>query len=148
MTGDTLQQDDTQVLSAIADADCRSILLATAEAPRTVPEIVEYCGIPTVTAYRKVNYLANTGLLEETMRIQPNGRNASAYTLNVASIRVGIAGDSTDGFTCSVTPRTEQDRTGDHQRTPILSTDGGEDVDENDGSDSDTDASTDSYGLF
>lgn len=91
-------QSPTDVLSALADPDSRHILEATARRPRSVPEIVEACDIPTATAYRKVNALADVGLLEEHIRIRSSGKNISKYELGASKITVSI--DNRDGVTC------------------------------------------------
>lgn len=78
------------VLSALADDDCRAILVATADEPRTVSELVNTCEIPMATAYRKVDRLADLGLLEERIRVKPRGRNSREYFLRAESIHVSI----------------------------------------------------------
>lgn len=86
------------VLTALADADCRAILVAVAIQPRSVPEIVEACEIPTATAYRKVESLVDAGLIEERVTIRPEGKNVNTYALRVESITITIEGS--DGIEC------------------------------------------------
>lgn len=94
----------TGVLSALSDPDSRTILEATASRPRTVPEIVDACDIPTATAYRKVDALTEVGLLDEHVRIRSSGKNINKYDLRAEEITITI--DGRDGFTCDckITP--------------------------------------------
>ena len=78
------------VLTALADTDTRAILAATGAEPRSVAELVDHCEIPTATAYRKVDDLVEAGLLEERVRIRPQGRNVSEYVLGVNAITVTL----------------------------------------------------------
>lgn len=91
------------LLEVVADPDCRAILETTAEAPRTVSELVEACDIPVSTAYRKVDALVDVGLLEDSIRIRTGGRDATEYSLRVERISIdltnaspGDAGDAVD----------------------------------------------------
>lgn len=110
-----------EVMSAIADSDCREILVATAEEPQTVSELVEECEIPTATAYRKVERLVGANLLDERIRVKPRGRNSCEYLLCAEAIRVEIPEENpTVTVSCSFRAR-------DSSKAPLveLSTDGG-----------------------
>lgn len=82
--------DAVTLLSMLADADARQILAATSTRPCTVNEIVETCGIPTPTAYRKVDTLETCGLLVERIRIRSSGRHASEYLRCVRNVQVDV----------------------------------------------------------
>lgn len=88
---DSRQASD--VLTAIADPDCRAILAASAERSVSVADVVDECDIPTATAYRKVNMLADAGLLDERIQIRPYGRNEREYSLRVDTVHVQLAAD-------------------------------------------------------
>lgn len=79
------------VLTAIADPDCQTILAASAERPLSVSDVVDQCDIPTATAYRKVDMLVESGLLDERIQIRPYGRNEHQYSLQVEAIHVNLA---------------------------------------------------------
>lgn len=79
-------------LSLLADAECRTILDATAAKPMSVPELVAQHDIPTSTAYRKVKTLVAAGLLAERTRIQPERRNPSEYLLRGGRLTVTADG--------------------------------------------------------
>lgn len=78
------------VLTAIADPDCQTILAAIATEPHSVSDIVEQCDIPTATAYRKVDMLVDAGLLRERIQIRPYGRNEREYSLRIENVRVNL----------------------------------------------------------
>lgn len=78
------------LLAAIADPDCQTILAASAEQSLSVSDVVERCDIPTATAYRKVNMLVDTGLLHERIQIHPYGRNEYEYSLRIDTIHVNL----------------------------------------------------------
>lgn len=83
------------ILGTLADDDMQAILSATATEPKSVPEIVAECDIPTPTAYRKVDVLEELGLLDEQVRTRPGGRNSAEYCLN--SGEISITFDGADG---------------------------------------------------
>jgi DNA-binding transcriptional ArsR family regulator len=100
--------DDVQdVLDAVDDADCRAILEATRGESRTVNELSEACDLPQSTAYRKVDVLANAGLLEESLRVRRSGKHVSEYACGVEDVTLSVAADG--GIELTVTPtETEQ----------------------------------------
>ena len=103
MTAESSSVDlQPEVLAVMADESARSILAATAQEYRTVPELVDNCGIPTASAYRKVNKLAEMGLLDKSVRIRSEGRNANEYTASVEALEVHIT-ESGVNVTCSTT---------------------------------------------
>lgn len=80
----------SDVLTAIADPDCQTILAASSEQSLSVSDIVEQCDIPTATAYRKVNMLVDAGLLHERIQIHPYGRNEREYSLRIDTVHVKL----------------------------------------------------------
>lgn len=77
-------------LSALADPDCRRILAAT-ETPRTATEIVERCGIPLSTVYRKLDALRRTPLLDETVRLRSHGKNPAQFECQVGRVHIDVS---------------------------------------------------------
>ncbi|WP_265110182.1 winged helix-turn-helix domain-containing protein [Halosolutus halophilus] len=71
--------DAQAVLSALDDDGCRAILEATTGEALTATELAEQCDIPTSTAYRKVEKLADADLVEERVRINTSGKHATEY---------------------------------------------------------------------
>ncbi|NIC00367.1 winged helix-turn-helix domain-containing protein [Halobacterium sp. R2-5] len=83
--------DDVQdVLDALDDADCRDILEATRDATLTVGEISDACDLPQSTAYRKVDILADAGLLEESLRVRRSGKHVSEYDCGVEDVTLSV----------------------------------------------------------
>lgn len=120
------------IMSALADEDCRTVLVATAEEPQTVSELVETCDIPMATAYRKVDRLTELELLDERIRVSPEGRNSREYRLQAESIHVAISEDQTPAILvdCAIAAR----EPGSDQRVTV-STDGGQTMDRSPSSD-------------
>ncbi len=86
-------QDDVDpqlVLSALDDDGCRSILEATADEALTATELAEQCDIPTSTAYRKVEKLAEAELVDERVRINTSGKHATEYEKSFDDVVVSV----------------------------------------------------------
>ncbi|MES3161632.1 MAG: helix-turn-helix domain-containing protein [Halorubrum sp.] len=74
---------------ALADPDCRAIL-AAADEPMTTGELAEACDIALSTAYRKVEQLNRTPLLDEGIRFDPDGDHAAEYSRAVTDATVEL----------------------------------------------------------
>ncbi len=85
--------DPNAVLTALEDDACRSILEAAQSEPLTATELSERCDVPTSTAYRKVEQLADAGLLESQIRINTTGKHATEYRTCVDNIVVSFGDD-------------------------------------------------------
>ncbi|SDJ62042.1 Helix-turn-helix domain-containing protein [Halovenus aranensis] len=81
------------MLGALEDEDCRAILEATADESLTANELSEACDLPLSTAYRKLELLTETGLLDEQLRISRNGKHTSEYARSVEDVHVSIEND-------------------------------------------------------
>lgn len=108
-----------EVLELMSDPYSRAIIATAAEQPASVADIVKQCDMSTATAYRKVNQLVETGLLDEQVRIRPEGTNLSEFVLNVETIHVELAAGGVPEVTFSVKTRA------DDSTVRPLSTDGG-----------------------
>lgn len=75
------------VIALLGDADCRE-LLATADTPMTAAELVDACDIPRATVYRKLNRLADAGLVETSRRLRKRGRAPTEYRRQVDRLLV------------------------------------------------------------
>jgi predicted ArsR family transcriptional regulator len=78
------------VVDTAADPECRQLLAAAGDEPRSVRELGEAAGVPLSTAYRKLGRLAAAGLLQEGTRVVSAGRPPTVYTrvARAASVRV------------------------------------------------------------
>lgn len=80
-----------ELLDVLDDADCRAILDATSDTALSANEVSETCELPLSTAYRKLDLLTNTELLDERTRIRRSGKHASEYSCSVSDVVVSIS---------------------------------------------------------
>ncbi|MEF8779803.1 MAG: helix-turn-helix domain-containing protein [Haloferacaceae archaeon] len=86
--------DPTDVLSALGDPDCRQLLSACEETPRTAQECAEACELPLSTVYRKLETLTDAGLLEEGRRIRSQNNHPTEFATSFDTLAVSLrAGD-------------------------------------------------------
>lgn len=90
-----------RVLEALDDEDCRTMLAATSEQALPVSDICAVTEIAESTAYRKVETLVETGLLEEHLRIRSSGNHVSTYVCTFEDVTLTVDGD--DGIELTVT---------------------------------------------
>lgn len=83
--------DTTAALDALDDPDCRALLEATVEGALTASELVDECGVPRSTTYRKVERLVEASLLEERVRIGSDGEHASEYRRAFEDVVVSVS---------------------------------------------------------
>lgn len=93
---------------ALADPDCRAILSA-AETAMTTGELADACDLALSTAYRKVERLSETPLLNEGVRFDPNGDHAAEYTRGATDATVEL---SDGGVTLTVADETPTESPG------------------------------------
>ncbi|MDG5817300.1 helix-turn-helix domain-containing protein [Natronococcus sp. A-GB7] len=86
------EDDIKAILTALNDADCRSILeeLGDSEPYLSAAELSERCGVPLSTTYRKLELLEEADLLEEKLRIRQSGRHASEYDQRVDDVTISV----------------------------------------------------------
>ncbi len=83
--------DPQTLLSTLEDPVCRTILEAATEEWLTAPEISERCDVPCSTTYRKVERLAESGLIEESVRISSTGHHATGYRTAFEDVTIGVS---------------------------------------------------------
>ncbi|MFC5971608.1 helix-turn-helix domain-containing protein [Halomarina salina] len=83
--------DTESVLDALDDANARCILQATSDEALSATELSEECDIPLSTTYRKVETLAEVGLLDERIRIRRSGKHTSEYRCQVDNLVVSVS---------------------------------------------------------
>lgn len=88
--------DSESVLAALDDPDCRKLLEATTDEALTAQELVDRCDIPRSTTYRKVEQLAEAGLLEEDVRLRRDGKHASEYRRSFEDLTISLS--ASEGF--------------------------------------------------
>jgi DNA-binding transcriptional ArsR family regulator len=82
--------DGETVLAALEDPDCRALLEATTDEALTAGELIDRCGVPRSTTYRKLEQLTEAGLLEERVRLSPDGKHASEYRRTFDDITISL----------------------------------------------------------
>lgn len=90
--------DETRLFEALQNARCRLLLGAIGEQPLTVAEIASTVEIPVSTLYRQLGELVETGILQKSIRLDPNGQHATQYANHATDITI----DLSDGFTVTV----------------------------------------------
>jgi response regulator of citrate/malate metabolism len=90
------ESEISEMLTALDDPDCRSVLEATGQDSLSAKEIVERCEIPSSTAYRKIERLVDIGLLREQLRISSSGNHTREYHRNVEHVGLSLGDDGTE----------------------------------------------------
>jgi DNA-binding transcriptional ArsR family regulator len=93
------------VLDALDDEECRAILEATKQESLSAGEIADECDLPSSTAYRKIDLLADADLLAEKLRIRRSGKHVSEYACAIEDVTLSVGNG---GVELSVS-RTEPD---------------------------------------
>jgi DNA-binding transcriptional ArsR family regulator len=83
------QPDVSTVLDALDDESCREILAVVGDDPLSASEIHEAAELPRSTTYRKLQMLAEAGLVDETLDIRRSGHHTSRYSRACANVVVG-----------------------------------------------------------
>ena len=80
------------VLNALDDPDCRTILRETIE-PMNAKELTETCDIPKSTLYRKLDLLSEASLVRERIEIRPEGGRITRYQRNFDDVVISLEDD-------------------------------------------------------
>ncbi|WP_255198729.1 winged helix-turn-helix domain-containing protein [Halorarius litoreus] len=83
------QPDVSTVLDALDDERCREILAVVGDEPLSAAEIHEAADLPRSTTYRKLELLAEAGLVSETLDIRQSGHHVAQYRRACDNIVVG-----------------------------------------------------------
>lgn len=78
------------VLDALDDEECRAILEVTKRESLSASEIADECDLPSSTAYRKIDLLADADLLEEELRIRRSGKHVSEYACAIDDVTLSV----------------------------------------------------------
>lgn len=76
------------VLAALNDHQCRDIIEALNEEPKTASELADELAIPLSSLYRKLNTLAEVSLLETTIDIRRSGKHVTRYSVAFDTVTV------------------------------------------------------------
>jgi DNA-binding transcriptional ArsR family regulator len=112
--------DRQAVFDALADPDCRDVLAALDE-PLSAPEVVEACGLPQTSAYRKLDQLSEAGLVEERTELRTDGNHATAFVRDCTGVLVAIDGDGAFDVDLVRDEEASADRTADERLARLWS---------------------------
>ncbi|MGA9399786.1 helix-turn-helix domain-containing protein [Haladaptatus sp.] len=83
------------LLTVLNTSDCQAILDVTSNEALSASEISNRCELPLSTTYRKLNLLADDGLLEERVRISGAGKHVSEYARIVEDVVISMSPEGT-----------------------------------------------------
>lgn len=87
--------DSEEVFEVLARDGCRAVLQAVGEETLTAAEIGDRVDAPMSSIYRHLDSLTSVGLLSESIRVDPHGRNQRQYSLAVSELAVSLSEDFT-----------------------------------------------------
>ena len=77
------------IMSALADAEARSIMDATVFKAKSFSEIIKETGVPHSTAFRKIKLMLNDGILiVEKIDFTPDGKKYSLFRSTLRSVNI------------------------------------------------------------
>ena len=82
------------IVAALDDDGCRRIV-SVLEEPLTVDEIADLADLPLSSTYKKLDRLADAGLVEETVGVQQGRHRKSRYVATFDRIAIGLEDDRT-----------------------------------------------------
>ena len=80
------------LFDALSDPDCRAIIRTIGQ-PLTAREVATHCDLPLSTAYRKLDELESTPLVEQTYRLRQRGKHPQQYQRCADSLLVHLPDD-------------------------------------------------------
>ncbi|WP_226021982.1 winged helix-turn-helix domain-containing protein [Halomicrobium salinisoli] len=81
--------DRQAVFEALADPDCRDIL-ATLDEPLPAQAVADACDLSQTSAYRKLERLADAGLLAEGTGVRADGHHVTTYERDCSGVWVAV----------------------------------------------------------
>lgn len=110
-SGVTVSESDDHAeaaVDAVSDGDCRRLLVAATDDPRSASELADASGVALSTAYRKLDRLVDAGLLEQGTRVSTVGRHPTVYTRVTRRVTVTVADDGRLGVDRHAPSRTDR----------------------------------------
>ena len=96
-SGTVGQTDRLDAVSQLLGDDCaRTILEHTVDDPMTAAQLTDRCDASRATVYRRLDELAERGLLVEVTTPDPDGHHRTAYAANLDRVVVTLDGDGFD----------------------------------------------------
>ncbi|NGM68706.1 winged helix-turn-helix transcriptional regulator [Natronolimnobius sp. AArcel1] len=91
--------DVEAALTLLGDEYVQEIFAVLREEPATAREITDRCSGSKVTIYRRLNDLADAGLVNSEPQISPDGNHCKRYRAVVDELTISLTGD---GFEATV----------------------------------------------
>lgn len=82
--------ETTEMLSLLSDEYARRVLRALVEEPLSAREVVDRLEMSRATVYRRLNRLESAGVLESSMRIDPEGHHRRQFHVVVDRMRLSV----------------------------------------------------------
>jgi len=99
-TTESPEVDAEELLTLLGDSYTQRVLAALGDDTLTGREIIEQAEISKATVYRRLDELQDAGIVEASLRLDPNGHHCEQYQIVAESLTVSIDGD---GFDAAVT---------------------------------------------
>ena len=80
---------EMKILHALSDPKCRTIVRQL-DAPKSVNELVDSCGVPTTTVYRKIDLLTDAGLVERRITIGSDWQHTTRYERTFEELTISV----------------------------------------------------------
>lgn len=87
--------DATKYIELLSDERVREILAALGDDPLTTSELADRTTLPISTLYRRLAALSDTHLVEESVRLHPNGKHSTQYARSPCNISVSVSEEIT-----------------------------------------------------
>lgn len=84
------ERDPDEVFEVLCSDHSREILVAASSEPCSAQDLAEHCEISLPTVYRRVNNLVEQDLLEEQLRVDPEGNHYHLYISNFNAVQFEI----------------------------------------------------------
>lgn len=103
------EADLQSVLAVLDDPASRTIIRQISE-PMTASELSKACDIPLSTTYRKLERLADTGLLVESTDVRSDGHHTTRYDVAFDSVTIALAADRSFEVSLELRAEAPEDR--------------------------------------
>lgn len=82
--------DAETLLELLGDEYTQRVLAAIGDSTRTGSELIERAGVSKATAYRRLDDLQEAGIVESSMRIDPEGHHCEQYELAISRLAISF----------------------------------------------------------
>lgn len=97
----TLDASAEELLALFGDDYTCDILTSLEEGPKPARTLASDCGMSRPTVYRRLNRLADAGLIDERLQYAPDGNHRKEFQLAVTAVTFDV---SNDGLTGRIDP--------------------------------------------